>query len=54
MSTVPTSNSAPFRSPFTEVRDAHRQTTLFIVATATVTASASLIAALLIALGVTA
>jgi len=54
MSTVPTPNSAPLRSPFSEVRDTHRQATLAIVATATVTASASLIAALLIALGVSA
>jgi len=54
MSTVPTTNSAPSHSPFSEVRDAHRQATLAIIATTTVTASASLIAALLIALGVSA
>lgn len=54
MSTVPTTNSAPLHSPFSEVRDAHRQATLAVIATTTVTASASLIAALLIALGVSA
>jgi hypothetical protein len=52
MSTVHAPNSAAARSPFSEVRDTHRQATLAVVATAAVAASASLITAFLVALGI--
>ena len=52
MSTVHAPNSATTRSPFSEVRDTHRQATLAVIATAAVAASASLIAAFLVALGI--
>lgn len=54
MSTVHTPNSAAARSPFSEVREAHRQATLAIIATTALTASGTLIAAFLVALGITA
>jgi hypothetical protein len=52
MSTVHAPNSATARSSFSEVRDTHRQATLAVVATAAVAASASLITAFLVALGI--
>ncbi|ROS48975.1 hypothetical protein [Frigoribacterium sp. PhB24] len=44
--------SASARSAFSEVRDTARQRTLAVIATAATGASASLVAALLLALGV--
>lgn len=40
------------RSPFSEVRETERQATLFVIATAAVGASASLVAALFLSHGV--
>jgi hypothetical protein len=54
MSAVDTQNSSSHRSPFSEIRSAHRQTTLAVVATTAVAASTAVITALLVALGIAA
>jgi len=41
-------------SPFTEIRAAERQATLFVIATSTVAACGALVAGMLLALGVAA
>jgi hypothetical protein len=50
MSAVHPQNS----SPFSEIRDEHRQATLAIIATSAVVASSTLVAALLVTLGIAA
>lgn len=54
MSTVPLANSSTPRPAFSEVRDAHRQATLAIIATSAVATCATFIALILVAVGVTA
>lgn len=54
MTAVPLPKQRPARSPFSEIRSAHRQATLAVIATSAVAASSTLIAAILIAVGVTA
>lgn len=54
MTAVPLPEQRTTHSPFSEVREAHRQATLAVIATSAVAASSCLIATILIALGVTA
>ena len=54
MSTVPLANSSTPRSVFSEVRDTHRQATLAIIATSAVATCVTFVAAILVAVGVTA
>jgi len=46
--------TATSRSPFSEVREQHRQATLAVIATSAVIASSTLTAAVLVALGIAA
>lgn len=52
VSLTPRQRSTSTASPFSEVRDSARQRTLAVIATAATGASVSLIAALLLALGI--
>lgn len=54
MTAVPLPEQRSIRSPFSEIRDTRRQAILSVIATSAVAASSALIAAILIAVGVTA